>query len=105
MPNRAAATLYTTIENRAGAQGDQRLMGISTEIHHIADGRGHRAVDVGHDQYAQKVKQGAEPDSRPDPHAVRTNAGGDGVGGVGPAVDKDDAQRQRHSNQQNGIGG
>ena len=44
------------------AEGDQRVLGAVSEVHHIADGGGHGAVDLGHDEHAQEIKKGAHDD-------------------------------------------
>ena len=86
-------------------QRDEGFLGVAAEIHHVGDGGGDRRIDVGHDQHAEEVEPGAEQDGRPHPHTAGADAGGDGVGGVGPAVDKDDPQREHHSDQQHRAAG
>ena len=87
------------------AQRDEGFVGVAAEVHHVGDGGSDGGVDAGHDQHTEKVEPGAEQDGRTDPHAAGADAGSDGVGGVGPSVDEDDAQRERHGHQQNGVGG
>lgn len=73
---------------------------VAAEIHHVADGGGDRAVDLGHDENAEKVENGAHPDRRPHVHAAGGDAGSNGVGRIGPAIDENHTQRQQDSDQQ-----
>ena len=76
------------------AQRYKRHGRISAKVDHIADGRGYARVDMGHDKNAKEVADGAHDNGRPHAHAPRGDAGGDGIRGIGPAVDEDDAQRK-----------
>ena len=85
------------------AQGDLRLVGIASKVHHVADGGGHRAVDVGHDEHAQEVEDGAGNNGLPGPQAAGGDAGGNGVGRVGPAIDEDDPRVSRTVTSMTGL--
>ncbi len=76
------------------AQGHQSLLGIAAEVHHVAYGGCHGAVDLGHDKHTQKIEGRTHHDSRAGRQTSRRHAGGDGVGRVRPSVDEDHAQRQ-----------
>ena len=79
-------------------------MGVAAEVHHIADGGGYRAVDVGHDEHTQEVEHRAGQDGCPDVDAPGGDASGDGVGGIRPSVDENDAQRQQDCDQHGRAG-
>ena len=74
------------------AERHQSLMGIVAEIHHVVDGHCHSRGNQGHDQYAQKVEHRRHQNGGPGSHGPGGNTGGDGVGRVRPAVDKDNPQ-------------
>ena len=88
---RRAHAIHHNREQRR-TQGNQRFMGIAAEIHHIADSRSHRTVDLGHNQHPQKIKGGAHKYSVPNAHTACCHTGGDGIGGVCPPIHKNNAQ-------------
>lgn len=87
------------------AQRHQRLVRISAEIHHVADGGRDRAVNFRHYKHAQKVEHGAHDNGRAHIHAACGDAGGNGVGRVRPSVDENHAQRERHGDEKNRVAG
>ena len=100
---RGAHAIYHNGKKRR-AERNQCLLRIAAEINHVADGGGHGAVDVCHDQHAEKIKDRAGQNRRPRVHASGRDAGGDGIGRIGPPIDKNDAKRQQHGDQQNRTG-
>src|SRR5699024_12249069 len=69
-------TLFRSDEGRA--QGHQSLLGIAAEVHHVAYGGCHGAVDLGHDKHTQKIEGRTHHDSRAGRQTSRRHAGGDG---------------------------
>mgnify|MGYP000717312669 CR=1 FL=1 len=77
------------------AEGDQRVLGAVSEVHHIADGGGHGGVELRHDEDAEEVEDGRHDDGGAYAHASCGHAGGDGVGRIGPPVYEDHPQGEQ----------
>ena len=86
-----------------GAEGDQGILGVAAEIHHVVDGFRHGLVDGRHHQNSKEVENRRHNDRGTNPHASGGDAGGNGVGSVGPAVNQDYSQSQEHCNKQGWI--
>ncbi len=76
-----------------GTKRDHGAFGIAAEVDHVADGACDRGVDPRHDENTEKIKKCAHEDRTAHTHASCRNAGRDGIGGICPAVDKDNAER------------
>ena len=81
---------------QCGAQSDQRFIRLAAEIHHVADGGRHRAVDLRHHEHAEKIKHRTHHDRCPDFQAPGRDACGDRIRRVGPAVYKYNSQCEQH---------
>ena len=76
---------------------------IAAEVCNMIDGHGDRGVESTHDYNPQEIADGGHGDSWAGAHGPGGNAGGDGAGGVCPAVDENDAQDEKRSPQKDRL--
>ena len=78
-----------------GREGDDGLVGVLTEVYHVGDGLGDLGAEQRHNVDTEEVEYGGHDDGGACRHTTGDDASGDGVGRVRPAVDQNDAQRQK----------
>ena len=81
-----------------GAERNQRLVAVASKIDHIVNGGGHTLIKHGHEKNSQKIENGRHQNRILRGDGPGRDAGSDGVRGVGPAVDQNNAQRQNRGN-------
>ena len=84
---------------------DERLLGVAAEIHHVEDGVRDGGRDERDEQQAQEVADRRHEDGELRLHGPRRYDRGDGVRGVGGAVDDDDADIEQRHGHQHRVGG
>ena len=88
----------------SSAQRTECSADVSTKVGDGIDAFGNRCVEGGHHGHPQKIAQCGQPDGSVERKRSGGDGGGDGVGRIGPSVDQDDAQGQKHHTLQSRVG-